>query len=108
MLAMPIGTPACPDAGCQRRLAAQLADMIAGAATIRVSLNDPKQTWPHRRAVVNDETRKTTEVGRVTVRGAGRWILRVWPGADSTRPHTFHLADATLTRSGLTAAVRGR
>ncbi|WP_245727732.1 transcriptional regulator [Streptomyces vietnamensis] len=80
MLAMPIGTPACPDAGRQRRLAAQLADMIAGAATIRVSLNDPKQTWPHQHAVVNDETRKITEMGRATVRGAGRWILRVWPG----------------------------
>ncbi|MFF6835778.1 transcriptional regulator [Streptomyces sp. NPDC012438] len=105
---MPIGTPACPDAGRQRRLAARLANVIAGAATIRVSLNDPKQTWPHRHAVVNGETRKTTEVGRATVRGAGHWILRVWPGADSTRPHTLHLADATLTRSGLTAAVRGR
>ncbi|MER6099127.1 transcriptional regulator [Streptomyces sp. NPDC001728] len=108
MLAMPIGTPACPDAGRQRRLAAQLADMIAGAATIRVSLNDPKQTWPHLHAVVDDEAGKTMDVGRITARGAGRWILRAWPEAGLTRPHTFHLADATLTRSGLTAAVRGR
>ncbi|MGW4165170.1 transcriptional regulator [Streptomyces sp. NPDC004788] len=108
MLAMPIGTPACPDAGRQRRLAAQLADLIAGAATIRGSLNDPKQTWPHPRALVSDKAGKTMEVGRTTARGAGRWILRVWPEANSTRPHTFHLAGATLTRSDLIAAVRGR
>ncbi|WP_395365158.1 transcriptional regulator [Streptomyces sp. YH02] len=107
MLAMPIGTPACPDARCQRRLAAQLADMIAGAATIRVSLNDPKQTWLHLHAVV-DEAGKTMDMGRTTARDAGRWILRAWPEADSTRPRTFHLADATLTRSDLIAAVRGR
>ncbi|MBT2492004.1 transcriptional regulator [Streptomyces sp. ISL-96] len=108
MLAMPIGTPACPDTDRQHRLAAQLADMIAGVATTWVSLNGPKQTWPHPHAVVNDEAGKTMEVGRTTARGAGRWILRVWPEADSTRPHTFHLADATLTRSDLIAAVRGR
>ncbi|MFC8274333.1 transcriptional regulator [Streptomyces sp. NPDC057271] len=107
MLAMPIGTPACPDAGRQRRLAAQLADMIACAATIRGSLNDPKQTWLHLHAVV-DEAGKTMDVGRATARGTDRWILRAWPKADSTRLHTFHLADATLTRSDLTAAVRGR
>ncbi|MEU6405492.1 transcriptional regulator [Streptomyces sp. NPDC046985] len=108
MLAMPSGTPACPDADRQHRLAAQLADMIPGAATIRVSLTDPKQTWPHLHAVVKDEAGKTMEVGRTTARVAGRWILRVWPEVDWTRPHTFDLADATLTPSDLFAAGRGR
>ncbi|WP_376772779.1 transcriptional regulator [Streptomyces zagrosensis] len=88
-------------------LAAQLADMIPGAATVRVSLNDPKQVWPHPHAIVKDEAGKTMELGRTTARVAARWILRVWPEADWTRPHTFDLADATLTRSDLVAG-RGR
>ncbi|MFD8012466.1 transcriptional regulator [Streptomyces sp. NPDC058955] len=101
---MPIGTPACPDAGRRRRLAAQL----AGAATSQVSFDDPKQTWPHLHAVVKDEAGKTMELDRTTARVAGRWILRAGPEAEWTRPHTFHLADAILTRSDLVAAGRGR
>ncbi|WP_371790393.1 transcriptional regulator [Streptomyces sp. NBC_01471] len=108
MLAMPSGTPACPDADRQHRLAAQLADMIPGAATIRVSLNDPKQVWPHPHAIIKDDAGKTMELGRTTSRVAARWILRVWPEADWTRPQIFDLADATLNRSDLAAAGRGR
>ncbi|MFE3861857.1 transcriptional regulator [Streptomyces goshikiensis] len=108
MLAMPSGTPACPATGRQHRLATQLADMIPGAATIRVSLTDPKQTWPHLHAIVKDEAGKTMELGRPTLRVAARWIVRVWPEADCTRPHTFDLADATLTRRDLIVAGRGR
>ncbi|NEA56617.1 transcriptional regulator [Streptomyces sp. SID13666] len=110
MPAMPSDTPACPDtADRQHRLAALLADMIPGAATIRVSLNDPKQEWPHPHTVVKDEGGETMELGRTTARVAARWILRVWPDADWNRPHTFDLADATLTpRDNLTAAGRGR
>ncbi|MFC7218167.1 transcriptional regulator [Streptomyces polyrhachis] len=108
MLATPSGSPACADDGRPRRLAAQLADMIPGAATIRVSLTDPTQTWPHLHAVVKDEAGRTLELGRPTARGAARWILRVWPEVDWMRPHTFCLADATLTRSDLVAAERGR
>ncbi|WP_369392782.1 transcriptional regulator [Streptomyces sp. CG1] len=108
MLAMPSGTLACLDAGRRHRLAAQLADMIPGAVTIRVSLTDPKQEWPHPHAIVKDEAGKSMELSRTTARAAARWILRVWPDADWTRPHTFDLADATLTRSDLAAASRGR
>ncbi|MEW2635844.1 transcriptional regulator [Streptomyces sp. NPDC048389] len=108
MLAMPSGTLACPDTDRQRRLAAQLADMIPGAATVRVSLNDPKEAWPHPHAIVKDEAGETLELGRTTARVAARWILRVWPEADWTRPHTFDIAAATLTRSDLVAAGRGR
>ncbi|MFD0254693.1 MULTISPECIES: hypothetical protein [Streptomyces] len=108
MLAMPSGTPACPDDGRPQRLAAQLADMIPGAATIRVSLTDPTQTWPRLHAVAKDEAGRTLELGRPTARIAARWILRVWPEVDWMRPHIFCLADATLTRSDLVAAERGR
>ncbi|MFH9734378.1 transcriptional regulator [Streptomyces sp. NPDC017260] len=108
MLALPSGTSACPDTGRRRRLAAQLADMIPGAATIRVSLTDPKQTWPHLHATVKGEAGKIMEPSQTTARVAARWILRVWPEVDWTRPHTFHLVDATLTRSDLITTVRGR
>ncbi|MFE6719428.1 transcriptional regulator [Streptomyces albidoflavus] len=108
MLALPSDARACPGTGQQRRLAVQLSEMIPGAATVRVSFNDPKQTWPHLHAVVKDETGKTLEVGRTTARVAARWILRVWPEADWTSPHTFDLAEATLTRTDQVAVGRGR
>ncbi|MFE9826442.1 transcriptional regulator [Streptomyces sp. NPDC005791] len=108
MLAMPSGIPACPDTDRQHRLAAQLADMIPGAATIRVSLTDPQQTWPHPHAIVKDEAGETMELVRTAARAAARWILRVWPKVDWTRPHTFDLATAVLTRSDLISADRGR
>lgn len=108
MLATPSGIPACPDADRQHRLATQLADMIPGAATVRVSLTDPQRRWPHPHATVKDAAGKTLELGRTTTTVAARWILRTWPEADWTRPHTFHLTDATLTRSDLITAGRGR
>lgn len=107
MLATPSGTLACPDTARQHRLAAQLADMIPGAVTIRVSLTDPKQAWPHPHAIAKDAAGESLALSRTTVRVAARWILRVWPDADWTRPHTFDLATATLTLSDLTAG-RGR
>ncbi|MFE3881890.1 transcriptional regulator [Streptomyces lydicus] len=107
MLAMPSGTPACPEDDRQHRLAAQLADMIPGAATIRVSLSDPRHAWPHPHAIVKDAAGERLELGRTTARVAARWILRVWPEADWTWPHIFDLADATLTRSDAVAADRG-
>lgn len=108
MPASPSGSPACPDADRPRRLAAQLADMIPGAATVRVSLTDPTQIWPDPHAVAKDASGKPVELSRTTAKIAARWILRVWPDADWTRPHTFDLATATLTRSDLLAAGRGR
>lgn len=95
MLATPSGIPACPETGRQHRLAAQLTDMIPGAVNIRVSLTDPSQAD------------KTVALSRTTARVAARWILRVWPEADWTRPHILDLADATLIPSDL-AAGRGR
>ncbi|MFG3289787.1 transcriptional regulator [Streptomyces sp. NPDC048179] len=108
MLATPSETPACPDTARQSRLAAQLADMIPGAATIRVSLTDPKQAWPHPHAIAKEADGQPIELSRTTARVAARWILRVWPDVDWTRPHTFDLAAVTLTRSDLAAASRGR
>lgn len=108
MFAMSSGTLACPDTGRQHRLAVQLADMIPGAATIRVSLDDPKQAWPHPHVIVKDGAGETLQIGRVAAKVTARWIMRVCPDADWRRPHTFNLADATLIRSDLTAAGRGR
>lgn len=108
MPATPSGSPACPDASRPRRLAAQLADMIPGAATLRVSLADPAQTWPRPHAVARDGAGNRVELSRTTAMIAARWIMRVWPEADWTRPHTFDLVTATLTRSDLVAAARGR
>ena len=97
MFATPSETPACPDTERQHRLAAQLADMIPGAATIRVSLNDPDHTWPPIHAVAKDGSGKTIELGRTTARTAGRWIMRAWPNADWEQPHTFDLTSVTLS-----------
>ncbi|WP_328912491.1 MULTISPECIES: transcriptional regulator [unclassified Streptomyces] len=102
------GSPACPDADRAHRLAAQLADMIPGAATIRVGLTDPARTWPHPHAVAKDGAGRPVELSRTTARIAARWIMRVWPEADWTRPHAFDLATATLTCSDKVAAGRGR
>ncbi|MGW1006440.1 transcriptional regulator [Streptomyces sp. NPDC002520] len=105
MHVMPSGIPACPDAARQHRLAAQLADMIPGAATVRVSLTEPRQAWPHLNAIVKDVDGDAIELSRTTARVAARWVLRVWPGVDWSRPRTFDLAAAPLTRSDLVAAV---
>ncbi|EGJ77907.1 hypothetical protein STTU_5118 [Streptomyces sp. Tu6071] len=99
MLATPSGTSSCPDADRHQRLAAQLADMIPGAATIRVSLTDPGRTWPHPYTIVKDENGTTLTVRRTTAHIAARWIMRAWPEADWSEANTLVLATATLTRS---------
>ncbi|MEU9481208.1 transcriptional regulator [Streptomyces sp. NPDC048191] len=106
MLATPSDTLAYPDTARQRRLAAQLASMIPGAATIRVSLTDPAQTWPHPHTVAKDAGGARVELSRTTARVAARWIMRVWPDVTWTRPHTFDLATATFTSSDFVG--RGR
>ncbi|SHL18268.1 transcriptional regulator [Actinacidiphila paucisporea] len=102
------GSSTCPDTGRRQRLATLLADMIPGAATLRVSLTDPAQVWPHPHAVAKDATGQRLELSRTTSKIAARWIMRVWPHADWSEPHTLDLATATLTRSDLVAAGRGR
>lgn len=102
------GTPACPEAHRARRLAAQLADMIPGAVTIRVSLTEPSSVWPHPRAVARDEGGNRLDLSRTASSTAARWVMRVWPEADWTCPHTFDLSTATLTPSDMVAAGRGR
>ncbi|MFE7124951.1 transcriptional regulator [Streptomyces sp. NPDC057617] len=109
MPVIPSGTPACPDsADRQRRLALQLADMIPGAATVRVSLREPGAVWPHPHARVWDGAGQPIELSRTTATVAARWVVRVWPDADWTRPHTLDLASAVLTRSDLPTTGRGR
>ncbi|MFE3518937.1 transcriptional regulator [Streptomyces sp. NPDC059166] len=108
MFAMSNGSLACPDTGRQHRLADRLADMMPGAATIRVSLVDAGQAWPHPHIIVKDEAGETLQMGRVAVRGTARRIMRVCPDAYLRRPHTLKAAYAALIRSDLTAVGRSR
>ncbi|KND38293.1 hypothetical protein [Streptomyces acidiscabies] len=104
MLATPSETPACPkSADRQRRLALQLADMIPGAATLRVNLQDPKMAWPTPHARAWDAAGQTIDLSRTTAQVAARWVLRVWPNVDWSVAHTLDLTAATLT-----SAARGR
>ncbi|MFC9112209.1 transcriptional regulator [Streptomyces sp. NPDC057092] len=101
------GSLDCLDRARQQRLAAQLAHMIPGVATIHASLKGPWQSWPHPHLIGKDAAGQTIDLNRTTARVAARWILWVWPALDWNRPHPFDLATATLTRSDL-AAGRGR
>ncbi|MFB7618887.1 transcriptional regulator [Kitasatospora sp. NPDC056181] len=104
---MPSGTLACPETGRHRRLAVQLSGMIPGAVTIRVSLNDPAAQWPHPYARATAADGKPIRVSRIKAGVAARWVLRTWPDADWTRPHTLDLSNGRLT-AGTGAAVRSR
>ncbi|WP_399094075.1 transcriptional regulator [Streptomyces sp. BBFR2] len=97
------GSPACPDAARQKRLAVQLADMIPGAATVRVSFNDPSHSWPHSHAIAKDTAGETIDLNRTTAKVAARWILRAWPDLDRSWVYTFDLATAALTAGDLAA-----
>ncbi|WP_225848226.1 transcriptional regulator [Streptomyces sp. HPF1205] len=101
------GSPACPDKDRQQRLVVQLADMIPGAATVRVSLTDPRSTWPQPHAVVRGATGRPVELSRTTSTTVARWIKRTWSDADWTRAHVLDLATATLSPSNPTVTGRG-
>ncbi|MFD7737704.1 hypothetical protein [Streptomyces sp. MJM8645] len=88
----------------QQRLGVQLADIIPGAVTICVSLADPSRQWPHPYTVAVDEYGEQLALSRNTTKTAARWVLRTWPEADWTRPHTLDLATGRLA----VTAVRGR
>ncbi|WP_441247353.1 transcriptional regulator [Kitasatospora sp. McL0602] len=109
MLAMPSGTPACPDTDRQHRLAAPLTDMIPGAATVRVSCADPAKRWPAVHPRATDATGEAIVLSRTRAKIAARWVLRVWPTTDWSQAHTLDIATVTLTPSSdLAAAGRGR
>jgi len=108
MLAMSSETLACPDTARRQRLAAQLTDMIPGAATVYACLNDPEHEWPHPHATATDRSGKTITLNRTASRTAARWMMRVWPELDWNRPRVLDLATATLTATELTPFRRGR
>lgn len=92
------GTPTCHEPNeHQRRLAAQLADLIPGAATARIALTDPAQRWPSACCRVWNAAGEPIALSRTMSTVAARWVLRTWPEADWTRPHTLDLASVTLT-----------
>lgn len=98
------GSPACPDKDRQRRLAARLADTVPGAATIHVSLTDPRATWPHPYAVARRATGRRLEFSRTASTTVARWIQRAWPDADWSQAHVLDLTTATL---GVSDAAAG-
>lgn len=100
------GSPACPDKDRQRRLAARLADLLPGAATVQVTLTDPQAVWPHPHAVARRATGRPVELSRTASTTVARWIQRVWPDADWTQAHVLDLATATLGPCD-TASPRG-
>jgi hypothetical protein len=105
------GSPACPETpetDRARRLAAQLADMIPGAAMVRVSLTEPGAAWPRPYVVARDAEGRRLELSRTASRTAARWVMRVWSEADWSEPHTLELATATLSPAARSAGERGR
>ncbi|MCX4751219.1 transcriptional regulator [Kitasatospora sp. NBC_01287] len=94
------GTLTCPDSDRQNRLAVQLAGMIPGAVSIRVSHTDPARRWPEAHARATDAAGEPIALSRTTAKVAARWILRVWPTADWTRAHTLDLTTGALASSG--------
>ncbi|MDH6709108.1 hypothetical protein P3T27_005854 [Kitasatospora sp. MAA19] len=99
MPATPSGT-ARPDQERHRRLASQLNDMIPGADTLRISLTDPNHRWPHPHASAVDMAGHPIPITRVTAKVASRWVLRTWPDADWSLPHTLDLGTAELALAG--------
>jgi hypothetical protein len=109
MPAYPSGAQNLDEAGSRhRRLADLLADMVPGAATFRVTLLSPAGVWPHPHARAYDAAGAPVTLTRTQETTAARWIIRIHPEADWTRPHAFDLATAQLTRSDKAVAGRGR
>ncbi|MFI0722096.1 transcriptional regulator [Streptomyces sp. NPDC021224] len=102
------GSPACPDKSRQRRLVARLAAAVPGAATIQVSLTDPKAVWPHPHAVARGATGQPVELTRTGSTVMARWILRAWPDVDWSRPHTLDLGSARICADPSTHRGEGR
>ncbi|SFC59132.1 hypothetical protein [Streptomyces aidingensis] len=92
-----------------RRLAASLADMIPGAARIRVHFQHPQHTWPHPCARAYDAAGRPIRLTRTQAVTAARWVMRAHPDAAlAGEVHDFDLASARLTSAALPAAGRER
>ncbi|GAA1890755.1 transcriptional regulator [Streptantibioticus ferralitis] len=102
------GTPAISGISkSQRRLAALLADVIPGAATIRVHFQNPSRTWPHPHA--HDTAGGLVPPTRTQANTAARWNMRAHPNAAPWgEVHEFHRASARLASAALTVVDRRR
>ena len=89
----------------QQRLALVLTDMIAGAATLRVSQADPSRAWPSPFLRAYNGHGRLVQVTRVQGLTASRWIIRAHPGIDWSEPYDFDLATATLSPAVKTAGA---
>ncbi|PGH49700.1 transcriptional regulator [Streptomyces sp. Ru87] len=87
----------------RRRLATILADLIPGAARIRVSLRAPAESWPHPHARAYDIHGSRIELKRAQVHAAARWIMRAHPETPWNESYDFDLTRAELTPAARTA-----
>ncbi|MFD0404692.1 transcriptional regulator [Kitasatospora sp. NPDC127116] len=104
MTALSRGTQYVEPSPSQQRLGDKLAGMIPGAVAVRVSLTHPSRQWPHPYTVAVDGRGEQLMLSGSTTKVAARWVLRSWPEADWTRPHTLDLATGQLA----VASVRSR
>jgi hypothetical protein len=102
------GTPACPDADDRsRRLAVLLADMMPGAAIIRINLRKPRTCWPHLHVRVYDASGRRITVPRAKAVAAARWILRAHPQASWDETHDFDVTEGVLRTAAASGTGRG-
>jgi hypothetical protein len=92
----------------RRRLAALLADMIPGAVTFRVTLQDPAKVWPQPHAHAFGSAGELIPLNRTQAVTAARWIIRTYPEVSWGDVYDFDLATACLRRTVIVATGRGR
>lgn len=105
--ALPAQTPKAdaPAIGArQQRLARLLADMVPGAATIRVSQRQPGQNWPSPYARAYDAQGQLIALNRAQRVTVARWVIRAHPDMLWDETYDLDLATGTL-RLALAAAT---
>ncbi|AJT68627.3 hypothetical protein T261_7025 [Streptomyces lydicus] len=86
-----------PTAGTRRqRLAQRLADMVPGAATIRVSQHGPRQTWPSPCSRAYDDHGQLITLNRAQGMTVARWIIRSHPDVSWDAAHDLDMATGIL------------
>ncbi|MGY4969541.1 transcriptional regulator [Streptomyces nigrescens] len=83
-----------------RMLADRLSAMLPHAATIQISLRDPRWGWARLDAYAYTATGERVRLGRTQTQIAARWIIRAHPEAGWQRPRTFDLRTAALDADG--------
>lgn len=80
-----------------QRLAVFLADLIPGAALIRVSQQEPGYVWPSPYAHAYDAFHCLMTINRTQAKTAARWVIRSRPDVNWTQAYDFDLITGVLT-----------